>query len=289
MASPQTENGFTRVANEILEQVTQYKFNGTQYKLIMVVWRFTYGFSRQQHEFSNSFFAEATGANLKTIKKELGRLIEELVITEVAPATFKSGRILAFNKNYETWKTERTIDHQGANYGGGGQLTTTGPIDHQEANDTPGEGANCHPGEGANRPPKKESIKESIKEIDNNNNEPANAFAFYQQNFGVMSAFIAEDLGQWIDDLNQDLVIEAMKRALEQNKRTWGYIKSILSDWAQKGFSSLEQIEAADLEFRNRTSKRGEQQNGKHEQGNTEFGSKWGRALEQRKNTAAKF
>jgi phage replication O-like protein O len=77
LASPQTENGFTRVANEILEQVTQYKFNGTQYKLIMVVWRFTYGFSRPQHEFSNSFFAEATGANLKTIKKELGKLIDD--------------------------------------------------------------------------------------------------------------------------------------------------------------------------------------------------------------------
>jgi DnaD/phage-associated family protein len=162
-------------------------------------------------------------------------------------------------------------------------LATTGANDHQGANDSPGEGANRPPGEGANRPPKKESIKESIKEKDNNNNP----FDFYQQNFGQMGSFIMQDLAAWIDDLSEELVVEAMKRALEQNKKSWGYIKSILKDWAHKNIGSLQDVEAADVEFNNR--KGGANKNGEHGQGNEEFNEQWGKALKQRKHTGAEF
>lgn len=260
MASPQTENGFTRIANEILEQIVQFKFNGTQYKLLMVVWRFTYGFNRPQHEFSNSFFAEATGANLKTIKKELGRLIEDQIITEVAAATFTSGRILAFNKDWEQWKTERTIDHQGANWGGGGQLTTTPPNDHQWNDSPPGEGVNTPPGEGANRPPKKESIKKSIKEIDNHNIGQATAWEFYYQNFGVASPFVIDDMNHYIDNMGEELVIEALKRALKENKAKWSYAEGILKAWSKRNVKSLADVEGLDSEFRSQQEQRQQKQ-----------------------------
>ncbi|XKK32079.1 DnaD domain protein [Bacillus sp. AC79A.1] len=39
---------------------------------------------------------------------------------------------------------------------------------------------------------------------------------------------MGEEINQWIDELNQSLVFEAMKITLENNKRNWSYTKGIL-------------------------------------------------------------
>jgi len=41
MANPQKENGYTPVANEILDELVKLPLNGTQLRIICVVWRFT--------------------------------------------------------------------------------------------------------------------------------------------------------------------------------------------------------------------------------------------------------
>jgi hypothetical protein len=43
-----------------------------------VVWRYTYGFNRKQHELSQNFIAEATGLHKKQIQRELNNLIKEI-------------------------------------------------------------------------------------------------------------------------------------------------------------------------------------------------------------------
>ncbi len=43
------------------------------------------------------------------------------------------------------------------------------------------------------------------------------SIAFYEQNFGVLKPFVAEGINAWIEDLNAQLVIKAMKIALEKN------------------------------------------------------------------------
>jgi DnaD/phage-associated family protein len=78
------------------------------------------------------------------------------------------------------------------------------------------------------------------------------AYQFYQQNFGMLPPAIGEDIAYWIDDLSEELVIQAMKEALEQNKRTWKYVKAILRDWAQKGVKSLDDVRALETEWKNR-------------------------------------
>ncbi|RDW21408.1 hypothetical protein CWR48_03115 [Oceanobacillus arenosus] len=44
--------------------------------------------------------------------------------------------------------------------------------------------------------------------------EAADAISFYQENIGLVSPYVAESLLQWVDDIGESLVIEAMKRAL---------------------------------------------------------------------------
>ena len=77
MASPQKEHGYTPIANEILEQICKVKLNGTQLRIIMAIWRFTYGFSRNEHEMSIGFLAKAIDADKIYTSKELAKLIDK--------------------------------------------------------------------------------------------------------------------------------------------------------------------------------------------------------------------
>ncbi|AXM89363.1 DnaD domain protein [Anoxybacillus ayderensis G10] len=107
-----------------------------------------------------------------------------------------------------------------------------------------------------NRPSKIDPLLNN-KELNNNllsnkeNNVVAvvrNAHQFYQDNFGVENPFIAECIDQWIDDMGEELVIEAMKRALKQNK-PWNYAEGILKDWDRHNLRTLADVEAYEKEF----------------------------------------
>ncbi|WP_449354881.1 DnaD domain protein [Virgibacillus natechei] len=51
------------------------------------------------------------------------------------------------------------------------------------------------------------------------------AARFYQENFGVITSYVADDLLNWVNDIGDALVLEALKRALERNKASWGICK----------------------------------------------------------------
>lgn len=103
MASPQIENGYTRIANELMEALAFTELNGTQRRILDVVFRQTYGFQRKQHELSISFIANGTGIHKKQIQRELNTLIERKIIIVVSEATFNKSRKLSFNKNHKEW------------------------------------------------------------------------------------------------------------------------------------------------------------------------------------------
>jgi len=102
---------------------------------------------------------------------------------------------------------------------------------------------------------------ERDKDINNNN-----AFQFYQNNFGMINSFLSEEIGHWIDDLNDELVIEAMKRSLEQNKKTWGYVKGILKSWETANVKTIEDVKAIDTDFKNKGGEKIEKSSGGYEQ-----------------------
>lgn len=83
-----------------------------------------------------------------------------------------------------------------------------------------------------------------------------NVFEFYQKNFGILSSFVQEDILYWIRDIGDGLVLEALKRALEQNKE-YGYAKKIMQSWVRKGIDSLEKAETERVQFIRANEKRG--------------------------------
>ncbi|MCP3032600.1 DnaD domain protein [Halobacillus sp. A1] len=83
------------------------------------------------------------------------------------------------------------------------------------------------------------------------------AIEFYQNNFGSIRPQISEEITTWSEDLGDPLVVEAMKRSLDRNKPTWGYVKSILKAWRNKGIETIEQAEAEEVEYKNKKSNNG--------------------------------
>ena len=75
-----------------------------------------------------------------------------------------------------------------------------------------------------------------------------NVFEFYQQNFGMLSPFVQQDMLYWIQDIGHELVLEALKRTLEQNKE-YGYAKRIMQSWVKKGVDTLEKAMAERVQY----------------------------------------
>mgnify|MGYP000934225149 CR=1 len=132
MADVQTENGYTKIADELLEVIPKFKFNGTQLRIIMVVWRYTYGFGRKDHEMSLSFFMKATGLGKTQLDRELKTLIERNVLTVTEESTYTKSRKLSFNKHYDAWTIERA-DSQHKNGQSAKTLTVSKKAEEQSA------------------------------------------------------------------------------------------------------------------------------------------------------------
>ncbi|TCJ04879.1 DnaD domain-containing protein [Cytobacillus praedii] len=90
--------------------------------------------------------------------------------------------------------------------------------------------------------------EEKEEEKEEEREHAADAANFYQENFGVISPYIADSIQKWEEDLSSEIVIEAMMRTLAQNKRAWGYTESILRSWASINLNTLDQILAYELQ-----------------------------------------
>ncbi|MDM5153669.1 DnaD domain protein [Bacillus sp. DX1.1] len=87
---------------------------------------------------------------------------------------------------------------------------------------------------------------EKVEEMD----PGSSVFMFYEQNFGSLSPYTADELSEWIADLSEELVLKALQIAHENNKRTLAYVKGILRDWHGKGYTKLIEVEEATVKFR---------------------------------------
>ncbi|MED4184600.1 DnaD domain-containing protein [Priestia megaterium] len=84
-------------------------------------------------------------------------------------------------------------------------------------------------------------------------------FDFYQQNFGMLNPFISQQIQHWIDDMGEELVLEAMELTLKQQK-AWKYAEGILKAWANRNVRTVADVRVLEAEFKN---KRGFKQSGR--------------------------
>lgn len=104
------------------------------------------------------------------------------------------------------------------------------------------------------------STKELSTNKQNTNIQSSSIFSFYENNFGILNSFIAESIAQWVNDTSEELVQAAMERALKQQKK-WNYAEGILKQWVNKNIRTLADVNAAEIEFKNK-GRKGANRNG---------------------------
>ena len=60
-------------------------------------------------------------------------------------------------------------------------------------------------------------------------------FSIYEENIGIITPLIAEDLKDAAKEYNWEWIREAFKIAVSRNRRNWRYISRILERWATEG------------------------------------------------------
>lgn len=103
MANPQLENGYTRIANEILLALAQSGLSGSERGVLDIVFRCTYGFNKKTARISADRFAKECKISQSTAKKTINNLILKKVLIEISPPDFSNPREIMFNKNYCEW------------------------------------------------------------------------------------------------------------------------------------------------------------------------------------------
>lgn len=75
------------------------------------------------------------------------------------------------------------------------------------------------------------------------------AIDFYDQNINLITPFEFQKL-QDFSNMESELIIFAMQKAVTANKRNFNYIEGILKNWKVKGISTLIQAKNEEQEFR---------------------------------------
>lgn len=90
------------------------------------------------------------------------------------------------------------------------------------------------------------SLQEVVEEIEDMEVEEieedtphGEVYKFYEQHISSLSPYIVKELKGWIRKVSGNTVLEALKIAFEQNKRTFAYVKGILRNWCKKGQGNL--------------------------------------------------
>ena len=74
---------------------------------------------------------------------------------------------------------------------------------------------------------------------------------FYNENIGLITPYGLEVLSDYAKEMPYDVIIYAMKKAVEANVRTIQYIKGTLNNWQNAGVKSLIQAEEESRRFKN--------------------------------------
>jgi len=97
VANPQTENGFTKIANEVFEELVKTALLGSEFQICFFVIRKTYGFNKKEDRISLTQFEKGTNLSRPTVVKSLKNLVSRNILKRSESLIYK------FNKDYESW------------------------------------------------------------------------------------------------------------------------------------------------------------------------------------------
>jgi phage replication O-like protein O len=104
--TPQLEDGYTRLANELFDAILAFPFSARQLKVLMTIVRKTYGYNKKRDDMSAGQISSACGIARPHVVKTLGELVGLNVIKKDSG---KFGSVIEINKKYRSWGDTETV------------------------------------------------------------------------------------------------------------------------------------------------------------------------------------
>jgi phage replication O-like protein O len=104
----QLENGYTRIANEILENLASIRISGEAMQVLLVIIRKTYGFRKKSDTIALAQFSKLTGLNKPAVCRAVKKLEQMgIIIIKKDNVINNDNRMAseyAINKDFEKWE-----------------------------------------------------------------------------------------------------------------------------------------------------------------------------------------
>jgi phage replication O-like protein O len=105
MASPQVENGFLQIANELTHRFARLKLSGREWQIIWALWGKTWAWHKKDEYVTLSEFGMLTGLSRKKCGDVITLLEQKNIVNKFVPKNGdKRIRCYCFNKDYDSWK-----------------------------------------------------------------------------------------------------------------------------------------------------------------------------------------
>ncbi len=113
MANPQKENGFTAIANELMEALAKRTIPPEKRRVLDVIFRMTYGYRRPEAKIAGVLFEEISGIDRRRVYRSVNWLEQVGMITVTrAPKGRGSISTYAIQKDYEQWDLSKNASQQ---------------------------------------------------------------------------------------------------------------------------------------------------------------------------------
>lgn len=98
--TPQLENGYLRIANELYEQIMLANFSKRELLVVLAIIRETYGYGRKSHRISGTQVGRMTGIPREHAARTIACLVRREVVLNQPHTGYN---VLGLNKNYHQW------------------------------------------------------------------------------------------------------------------------------------------------------------------------------------------
>jgi phage replication O-like protein O len=102
MASPQCENGYCKIANELMEALARTRIRGEETQVLLAILRKTYGFNKKSDTIPISQLQLLTGMDRSSVCRAIRGLTSKKIISSDKCATRTPSKY-SLNKDYDRW------------------------------------------------------------------------------------------------------------------------------------------------------------------------------------------
>ena len=102
MANPQWENGYTKIANELLEAIYKIPLSDYEHRVFWFIVRKTYGYRKKNDWISQKQMVKEIGIYKSHVSRTVKKLLDKNMI-------IKEKKRIGIQKNYELWKLPKEV------------------------------------------------------------------------------------------------------------------------------------------------------------------------------------